>query len=272
MSTARLVGQQDLRRPWTSVRGLLATMHRVIRTRSSRPAARTASRTALLTLVLLVAALVAGCGSSSEDTNDGDSSTAAACSYPSDGTTPAKPVKAPPGTPDPKNPSSMVISTSAGDIPVTLEADKAPCTVNSFVSLADQGYFDNTTCHRLTSGGYFVLQCGDPTGTGSGGPGYTFPDELIAGDPRLEPCDDSQGQQICTYNTGTIAMANRGPDTNGSQFFLVYGNSPFPPAYTVFGHLDAAGLKVVKAIAAKGTADGSGDGAPKQPVTITSVK
>jgi peptidyl-prolyl cis-trans isomerase B (cyclophilin B) len=148
--------------------------------------------------------------------------------------------------------------------------------VNSFVSLARQGYFDRTPCHRLTTQGYYVLQCGDPMGTGQGGPGYTFGDELVQNDPRLQPCGNAQGQAFCTYNTGTVAMANRGPDTNGSQFFLVYGNSRFPPDYTVFGHLDAAGLKVIKAIAAKGVAGssgmGPGDGAPKEPVTITSVK
>lgn len=144
------------------------------------------------------------------------------------------------------------------------------------MSLAKQGYFDNTTCHRLTTQGYFVLQCGDPTGTGRGGPGYTFDDELVDNDPRLQPCGQEAGQDYCTYNAGIVAMANAGPNTNGSQFFLVYGNSKFPPSYTVLGNMGATGLKVVKQIAAKGVGTengmGPGDGAPKEPVTITSVK
>jgi peptidyl-prolyl cis-trans isomerase B (cyclophilin B) len=166
----------------------------------------------------------------------------------------------------------VVISTNDGDIPITLEPKTAPCAVNSFLSLAKQGYFDNTHCHRLTNQGIYVLQCGDPTGTGSGGPGYTFADELVANDPRLQPCVGSGQTQSCTYNGGLIAMANAGPDTNGSQFFLVYGNSGLSDAYDVLGHMDASGLKVVKAIAAKGISGGVGDGTPKEPVTITSVK
>ncbi|RNL80413.1 peptidylprolyl isomerase [Nocardioides marmorisolisilvae] len=170
----------------------------------------------------------------------------------------------------------MVITTNRGTIPITFEPDQAPCAVNSFVALATQGYFDNTSCHRLTTEGYYVLQCGDPLGTGQGGPGYSFKDELLDNDPRLQPCGNAGGQAYCTYGTGTVAMANRGPNTNGSQFFLVYGSSRFPPDFTVFGHLDASGLKVIKAIAAKGIGTpsgmGPGDGAPKEPVTITSVK
>jgi peptidyl-prolyl cis-trans isomerase B (cyclophilin B) len=148
--------------------------------------------------------------------------------------------------------------------------------VNSLVSLAKQGYFDRTPCHRLSTQGYFVLQCGDPTGTGRGGPGYSFADELVDNDPRLQPCGVEAGQDYCTYNAGTVAMANAGADTNGSQFFLVYGNSKFPPDYTVLGNMDAAGLKVVKEIAAAGvgTANGigPGDGAPKDPVIIAAVR
>ncbi|WP_343050058.1 peptidylprolyl isomerase [Nocardioides ungokensis] len=104
--------------------------------------------------------------------------------------------------------------------------------------------------------GIYVLQCGDPSGTGAGGPGYQFDDEL-------------SGKE--TYGPGTLAMANAGANTNGSQFFIVYGNSPLPPSYTVFGKVDAAGLKVVQAIADKGTADGGPDGAPKDKVEIESV-
>jgi peptidyl-prolyl cis-trans isomerase B (cyclophilin B) len=224
-----------------------------------------------LALVLLPVVLVAGCGSSG---SSGKTVTARPpkCSYPVRGHA-ATAVTVPPGNPPSSNPSTLVISTNDGDIPVTLEPDKAPCAVNSFVSLAQQGYFDNTRCLRLTTQGYYVLQCGDPSGTGNGGPGYSFADELVSNDHRLQPC--ASDGSVCTYNSGTIAMANAGPNTNGSQFFLVYGNSQFPPAYTVLGHMDAAGLAVVKAIAAKGIGTvgmGPGDGSPKDPVTITSVK
>ena len=233
------------------------------------------TRTPPLPLLLVALLLVlAGCGS---DGGPADSSGTpkGQCSYHKDGTKPAKKVDLPPSTPPVDNPTSLTISTSAGDIPVTLEAAQAPCAVNSLVSLAEQGYFDGTTCHRLSTQGYFVLQCGDPTGTGRGGPGYTFPDELVADDPRLQPCGDEGGTAYCTYNAGIVAMANAGPDTNGSQFFLVYGNSKFPPSYTVLGNMGATGLKVVNQIAAKGIGAeglGPGDGTPKEPVSITSVK
>jgi peptidyl-prolyl cis-trans isomerase B (cyclophilin B) len=226
-------------------------------------------------LVVLALLFVAGCGSGGEPA--GSSGTPKApCSYHKDGSEAAKKVDLPPGTPPKDNPTTLTISTNAGDIPVTLEADRAPCAVNSLISLAHQGYFDGTSCHRLTTQGYFVLQCGDPTGTGRGGPGYTFADELVDNDPRLQPCGDEGGSAYCTYNAGIVAMANAGPNTNGSQFFLVYGNSKFPPDFTIVGHMDAAGLAVVKAIAAKGIGAtngiGPGDGAPKEPVSITSVK
>lgn len=227
---------------------------------------------ALAVLPVLPLVLVAGCGSSS----GGEKTTSGPCRYAEDGSDPAKKVKLPPSTPEKDAPTSVTISTDKGDIPITLEPAEAPCTVNSFLSLADQGYFDGTRCHRLTTQVAFVLQCGDPTATGSGGPGYVFDDELVQNDPRLQPCGTTGGQAWCTYNAGTVAMANRGSDTNGSQFFLVYGNSAFPPGFTVFGHFDAAGLKVVKDIAAAGIGTpngmGPGDGAPKDPVTITSVK
>lgn len=229
---------------------------------------------ALVVLPLTALVLLAGCGSSDGSGKD-DTSADGPCAYTKEGSA-AKPVDLPPSTPDPKNPATLTIATTAGDIPITLEPTQAPCAVNSFVSLADQGYFDDTQCHRLTTQGYYVLQCGDPTGTGRGGPGYRFDDELVPDDPRLQPCGEAGQQRYCTYNSGTVAMANSGADTNGSQFFLVYGNSPFPPAFTVLGHLDAAGLKTVKAIASAGVGTengmGPGDGTPKNPVTIISVK
>lgn len=226
----------------------------------------------LAPLALVPLLLLPGCGSGDPGAT---STTPGQCSYPKSGDS-AKKVDRPPGTPPKTNPGTLRISTSAGEIPVVLEPGQAPCAVNSLVSLADQGYFDKTGCHRLTTQGYFVLQCGDPAGTGRGGPGYAFADELVENDPRLQPCGTESGQDYCTYNAGTVAMANSGPNTNGSQFFLVYGNSKFPPDFTVLGHMDAAGLAVVKAIAAKGIGTpngiGPGDGAPKDPVTITTVK
>jgi len=226
--------------------------------------------------VLLPLVLLAGCGSTKKPSAQ-QTPSAGPCTYTKDGSTAAKPVQLPPSKPAASNPTSMVISTNSGDIPITFEPDQAPCAVNSFISLAQQGFYDNTPCHRLTTQGYYVLQCGDPLGTGMGGPGYSYADELVQNDPRLQPCGTTaDGQGYCTYGTGTVAMANRGPNSNGSQFFLVYGSSRFPPDFTVFGHLDAAGLKVIKQIAAKGVGKlsgiGPGDGTPKDPVTIMSVK
>jgi peptidyl-prolyl cis-trans isomerase B (cyclophilin B) len=212
-----------------------------------------------LVLLLLLATLTA-CGSDDPTTPRADSGE---CSYTRGGEA-AKEVDLPPADPVTKEPKTVLITTNRGIIKAQLDADQAPCTVNSFLSLADQGYFDDTQCHRLHVQDYFVLQCGDPTGTGQGGPGYTFPDEL-------------SGQE--TYTAGTLAMANGGPDTNGSQFFIVYADSAFPPSYTVFGHLNAAGVKLVQGIADEGIGEpsnnpqlGPGDGTPKSPVVIESVK
>ncbi|WP_308015760.1 peptidylprolyl isomerase [Microbacterium sp. cx-59] len=177
------------------------------------------------------------------------------CEYTSGGTA-ARDVDAPPAEPAQSGTVSATLQTSAGDIPLTLDADRTPCTVGSFVSLANQDYFSDTTCHRLTTEGIYVLQCGDPSATGMGGPGYRFADEL----------DGSE-----TYPAGTVAMANAGANTNGSQFFLVYEDSQLPPSYTVFGTMDADGLAVVQEIAAAGAEGGEPDGPPATPVTITGV-
>jgi peptidyl-prolyl cis-trans isomerase B (cyclophilin B) len=164
---------------------------------------------------------------------------------------------------------SASMGTNQGNIGLQLDNAKAPCTVNSFASLASQGYFDNTPCHRLTtSESLAVLQCGDPTGEGTGGPGYEFgneypTDQYPAGDPGL--------QQAVLYPRGTLAMANAGPGTNGSQFFLVYKDSKLPPQYTAFGTIDATGLATLDKIAAAGVTDGSEDGKPKGDVLIKTV-
>jgi cyclophilin family peptidyl-prolyl cis-trans isomerase len=148
------------------------------------------------------------------------------------------------------------------DIPATLAAANAPCTVNSFLSLAEQGFFDDTPCPRITNFPSFgILQCGDPTGTTTGGPGYRFDDEL-------------SGEE--SYPAGTIAMANSGPGTgtNGSQFFLVYRDTDLTPDYTVFGRFGKKGVDIIQTIADEGD-DGSnqaGGGVPNKPINITGIQ
>ena len=185
----------------------------------------------------------------------GDQPASGTCTYTEDSQA-AKKVDLPPAEPKETGKVDVTIKTNVGDIGATLDASTTPCTVNSFLSLSEQGYFDDTKCHRLTTQGIFVLQCGDPTATGMGGPGYSFDDELSGTE---------------TYGAGTLAMANAGPNTNGSQFFIVFDDSQLPPSYTVFGKIDKAGLDVVRKVAKKGTQDGGPDGPPKQAVTITGV-
>ncbi|MBV2354481.1 peptidylprolyl isomerase [Streptomyces sp. J2-1] len=167
--------------------------------------------------------------------------------------------KEPPMSIDKSAKYTMKLATTCGDIDIALKASAAPHTVNSFDFLAGKGYFDHTKCHRLTTNGIYVLQCGDPTGVGSGGPGYTIPDENLK-DPSLK------GN---SYPAGTVAMANTGQaHTGGSQFFLVYKASPLPPQYTPFGTIDKKGLAVLDKIAKAGDSTGSGDGAPNATVVI----
>lgn len=209
-------------------------------------------------VIALLLAVLSGCGTGSDDSAESPATAAAGpttCAYPADAAATAE-VDPPPAEPTVSGTVSAVIATGQGNLNLSLDADSSPCTVGSFASLAAQGFYDGTTCHRLTTEGIFVLQCGDPTGTGSGGPGYSFADEV----------DGSE-----TYPAGTVAMANAGPDTNGSQFFLVYDDSSLPPDYTVFGQLDEKSTQLVADIAAKGTDTGAGDGAPKEPVEITGV-
>jgi peptidyl-prolyl cis-trans isomerase B (cyclophilin B) len=163
----------------------------------------------------------------------------------------------PPSTPD-RRPYTALLITTQGLIGFAAETSDAPCTTNSFAFLAERGYFDQTHCHRLTLQGIYVLQCGDPTGTGSGGPGYQFDDENLSG---------------ATYPAGTVAMANAGPDTNGSQFFICWKASPLPPLYTPFGKI-TIGTAVLQKIAAAGDdqQNGPGDGYPNRYVGIQSVQ
>ncbi len=152
--------------------------------------------------------------------------------------------------------AALRMTTSAGDIGLTLDQASAPCASASMVYLAQQGFFEGTPCHRLTSGGLSVLQCGDPSGTGTGGPTYDFPTQVTGTE---------------TYPRGTVAMANAGQGTDASQFFLVYADSQLQPDYTVVGTIDEAGLATLDAIAAAGIEGGASDGAPAQPVTIESM-
>lgn len=213
---------------------------------------------ALASVILLVAALAA-CGTSKSSTGS-SYSTGTPCAWARAGTA-AKQVDPPAVTATETGSVPVTIQTTVGTLKASLDADAAPCTVSSFISLADQGYFDGTPCHRLTTYRIYVLQCGDPTGTGTGGPGYTIPDELHA---------------VEDYSPGTLAMANSGqPNSGGSQFFIVYKDSTahLQKSYTIFGHLDRKSLAAVQKVAAKGSdnSNGPGDGAPKEPVTITQV-
>ncbi|CAN7283854.1 peptidylprolyl isomerase [Knoellia sp. LjRoot47] len=176
--------------------------------------------------------------------------------------------------------SGVVLQTNQGDIPVVLERAKAPCTVLSFEFLTRTKYFDGTDCHRLTAyttppAALSVLQCGDPLGTGWGDPGYSFKDELDSAKALGNWPGFPDGSRK-VYPRGTLAMANGGPDTNGSQFFLVYADSRLRPDYTVFGHVTEEGMKVLDTIAAGGIDAGTEgteqDGAPAIGVTIERAK
>ncbi|AKU18519.1 hypothetical protein VV02_00995 [Luteipulveratus mongoliensis] len=186
---------------------------------------------------------------------------------------------------DPKHTPShgwkpITLKTNRGDIPLLLERSKAPCTVQNFEFLTRKKYFDDTKCHRLTAyqtppSALSVLQCGDPLGTGWGDPGYSFKDELASAKelPNWPGFPDGSRKN---YTRGTLAMANGGPDTNGSQFFLVYQDSRLRPDYTVFGHISERGMKVLDKIAAGGIDPGTEgtpeDGSPKLTTIINRAK
>ena len=192
------------------------------------------------------------------------------CQYPPTATPAVRPVVPPRTGPAPSDPAVVTMVTNDGPIRLDLDGAKAPCTVNSFLTLAQQGFFDQTDCHRLTdSATMAVLQCGDPTGTGSGGPGYRFANEYPTNQYR--PMDRALAKPV-TYPRGTLAMANSGPDSNGSQFFIVYRDSKLPPTYTAFGEVDAKSLEIVDALVSGGVADGADDGKPRRPVTVTSIR
>ncbi len=162
-------------------------------------------------------------------------------------------------------PAELVLDTDQGPITIALDTEKAPNNANSLAFLAGQGYFDDTTCHRLTTDGLYVLQCGDRTGTGGGTPGYTTADENL-------PKADETG--LATYPRGSVAMAEPSGGEAGSQFFLVYKDSPLPPDYTIVGQM-TKGLDVVDKVAAGGVSPDSPqptDGPPAEPITITAAR
>lgn len=146
------------------------------------------------------------------------------------------------------------LKTPLGDIVIALHADKTPKTANNFVVLARSGFYNNTVFHRVIDG--FMIQGGDPKGDGTGGPGYRFDDEPFEGE----------------YTRGTVAMANAGPNTNGSQFFIMHQNYPLPQAYVIFGNV-TAGMDVVDAIATAPVKAGAGAEAstPVSPVVVSEV-
>ena len=152
----------------------------------------------------------------------------------------------------------LVLATNCGEIVIAADAEGAPETVNAMLWLAGEGYFDSTLCHRLVTGGIKVLQCGDPTATGSGGPGFELPDENLP------------AEEDANYPKGTVAMANAGPGTSGSQFFIVYEDTTLPPSYTIWGEV-TSGLEVVEKVAEAGVAGGGTDGSPAAPIGIESA-
>lgn len=215
-------------------------------------------RSPLLALpaALVLVATLAACG---DDEPTPEASTGAECEYVEEGSS-DKEVELPDAEAQEDGTVEVTMATTIGDFALSLDAAAAPCTVNSFISLAEQGYFDQTQCHRLATS-ISILQCGDPTASGLGGPGYSFADELTGDE---------------TYTAGTLAMANSGADTNGSQFFILYGDAPSltaQPDYTIFGTVDDATVQAIAEAAQAGTDDANapGDGAPSTEIAIESV-
>jgi peptidyl-prolyl cis-trans isomerase B (cyclophilin B) len=164
----------------------------------------------------------------------------------------------PPKTVAKKLPKKLTLRTNCGSIEIALDP-KAPFTVTQISALARAGYYNKTLCHREAISGFYMLQCGDPTAQGGGDPGFSYPDENLPVGKAL------------TYPEGTVAMANSGANTNGSQFFLVFGDSPaLGPSYSIWGKI-TKGLDVLKFIASKGVDNPSGIGAPKIKVAIESA-
>lgn len=201
------------------------------------------------------ASTAAGESTTSAETSPAEPTTP--CSYPEAGTA-AKEVSAPSNL-SPLNTGDVDVTVvlNGKDVPMTLTRATAPCGVNSFLSLASQGFYNDTNCHRLTKSDQLnILQCGDPTGQGNGGPGYSFAGETTGTE---------------TYPVGTVALANAGPDTTGSQFFIVYGTTTIDPSYTILGQVTGDGMSVVQDIASQGVQRNAQDGPPVAAATINSI-
>jgi peptidyl-prolyl cis-trans isomerase B (cyclophilin B) len=246
--------------------------------RQAQRARRTRQWTISLTVVVVVAGLAVGgallaSGSPGSSAPPKPSASATPSPTPTTVTEPAthctytsnppaaRNVNFPPATPDYKASYQATITTNRGPIVIDLLNSKATCTVNSFVHLAEAAFYNNSPCFRLSTSDPYMLQCGDPTGKGTGGPGYEFGNENLTG---------------ATYPAGTLAMANGmpdNPDSNGSQFFLVYKNSPLPADYPPFGKI-VSGLNILQSVAKAGYGpplSEAGGGAPKEKVEIESV-
>jgi peptidyl-prolyl cis-trans isomerase B (cyclophilin B) len=165
----------------------------------------------------------------------------------------------PPEVKPPFKNRTFTFTTNCGEIVIQANGKGAPITVTALAALANGGFYNKSLCHRLTTNIIFVLQCGDPTGTGMGGPNFTYRDENL---PQAVQAN---------YPAGTVAMANSGANTNGSQFFIVYEETSMDPNYTIWGRV-TKGLEIVRAIAKEGVVDGSTDGMPKRTIAIEKVR
>jgi cyclophilin family peptidyl-prolyl cis-trans isomerase len=225
----------------------------------------TRSFTVLVALVLSAAAIAAGCstggGSSSKPSADAFGSASTSAAPASAGAASAAPSGAPAGSGSASGscptapPTAMAagqkrvvtIETAKGKIEITVEADLGPLAAGNFVALVSCGFYDGLVFHRVVPG--FVIQGGDPTGTGSGGPGYSFADDLVK----------------VPYARGVVAMANSGPNTNGSQFFIVLADATLDPNYSVFGRV-TSDMEAVDAIAAAADAEN-----PSHPIAMDKI-
>jgi peptidyl-prolyl cis-trans isomerase B (cyclophilin B) len=216
-----------------------------------------------IAVTVLTASLLLAAGAAPAHAADAPEVTTGPCQYTQ---TPDEPAaRAVPLPRDPRHTPdhgtvTVVLITNLGLIPLTLDRAEAPCTVQSFLHLVGHRFYNQTICHRLTTYPTLkVLQCGDPTGTGEGGPGYRYKDELPTNLPPA-PTDPTGVRKV--YARGVLAMANAGPDTNGSQFFLVFADSALRPNYTIFGSVRPLGLRTLDRIAAGGVAPTADDPAP----------
>ena len=157
---------------------------------------------------------------------------------------------------------SMYVNGCA--LSISLDGAHAPQAASNFIALAKSGFYNNVVCHRLTTKGIYVLQCGDPKGDGTGGPGYAFGPNNENVPTKVNPASPSS----VTYATGVLAMANSGATASqGSQFFIVYEDSPLAPSYSVFGKV-TAGIDKIQSLAAQGTTGSTGDGKPNLAVQL----